>query len=70
MLSPEGLSACSQYTSGMAVSAAYGKVPSTTDVVCIGVGKTVTVSEGTQQAGVLSVSGTLVISGGNRRRSS
>ncbi len=42
-----------------------GKVPSSSDVVCIGSGTTVTVSEGSRQASVLSDKGTLVLSGGS-----
>jgi RHS repeat-associated protein len=39
-----------------------GKVPSSTDVACIEAGKTVKISEGTYQTGVLLDKGTLVIS--------
>lgn len=42
-----------------------GKVPSSTDVACIAVGKTVDVTEGANQAGVLEDKGTLAISGGS-----
>jgi RHS repeat-associated protein len=42
-----------------------GKVPSSTDVACIEAGKTVKVTEGTNQTGVLEDKGTLVISGGS-----
>jgi hypothetical protein len=41
-----------------------GKVPASTDVACIGSGKTVKVIEGTNQTGVVQGDGTLVISGG------
>jgi hypothetical protein len=41
-----------------------GKVPSSTDVACIEAGKTVEISEGTYQTGVLLDRGTLVISTG------
>ncbi len=47
-----------------------GKVPSSTDVACIGSGKTVKVTEGTNQAGVVQGAGTLVISGGSLEVSS
>jgi RHS repeat-associated protein len=40
-----------------------GKVPTSTDVACIGAGKTVKVTEGTGQAGVVQGEGALVISG-------
>jgi RHS repeat-associated protein len=42
-----------------------GHVPTSTDVACIGSGKTVNVTEGTNQAGVLDDEGTLAISGGS-----
>jgi RHS repeat-associated protein len=42
-----------------------GKVPSSTDAACIEAGKTVKVTEGTNQAGVLEDKGTLVMSGGS-----
>ncbi len=42
-----------------------GHVPGSTDVACIGSGKTVTVSSGTNHAGVVQGEGTLVISGGS-----
>ncbi len=42
-----------------------GKVPSSSDVACIGSGTTVTISEGSDQASVLSDKGTLVLSGGS-----
>ncbi|MBA3808276.1 MAG: hypothetical protein H0X28_07770, partial [Solirubrobacterales bacterium] len=41
-----------------------GKVPSSTDVACIAAGKTVKVTEGTNQTGVLLDKGTVAISGG------
>lgn len=41
-----------------------GKVPSSSDVACVGVGDTVKVTEGTNQAGVLRDEGTLVILAG------
>ena len=42
-----------------------GKVPSSTDVACIEAGKTVKVTEGANQTGVVQGEGTLVISGGS-----
>jgi hypothetical protein len=42
-----------------------GTVPTSTDVACIGSGKTVKVTEGINQAGVVQGEGTLVISGGS-----
>ena len=42
-----------------------GKVPTSTDVACIGSGKTVDVTVGTNQTGVVQGEGTLVISGGS-----
>ncbi|MFI5004531.1 MAG: DUF6531 domain-containing protein, partial [Solirubrobacterales bacterium] len=42
-----------------------GKAPSSSDVACVGTGKTVNVTEGTNQAGVLQDEGTLVISAGS-----
>jgi RHS repeat-associated protein len=39
-------------------------VPTSSDVVCVGAGETVKVTEGTNLAGILQVEGTLVISGG------
>jgi RHS repeat-associated protein len=42
-----------------------GGVPTFTDVACIGAGKTVKVTEGTNQTGVVQGEGTLVISGGS-----
>lgn len=42
-----------------------GKTPVSTDVACIGAGKTVKVAEGTNQAGVVQGEGTLVLSGGS-----
>jgi RHS repeat-associated protein len=42
-----------------------GAVPSSADVACIGSGKKVTVSEGTNAAGVLQGEGTVVVSGGS-----
>jgi RHS repeat-associated protein len=47
-----------------ATSWSTGEVPTSTTVACIGVGKTVTVTEGTNQAGVLLDKGTLIVSGG------
>ncbi len=40
-------------------------VPSSSDVVCVGSGETVKVTEGTNQAGVLQDEGTVVVSGGS-----
>ena len=42
-----------------------GKVPTSTDVACIGSGKTVKVTAGTNETGVVQGEGTLVISGGS-----
>ena len=42
-----------------------GIVPTSTDVACIGAGKTVDVTVGTNQTGVVQGEGTLVISGGS-----
>jgi RHS repeat-associated protein len=42
-----------------------GKVPTSTDVACIGAGKTVKVTEGANQTGVVRDEGTLAISGGS-----
>ncbi len=39
-------------------------VPTSSDVVCVGAGETVKVTEGTNQAGIVQVEGTLVIKGG------
>jgi RHS repeat-associated protein len=41
------------------------EVPNSADTVCIGTGKTVNVSAGANEAGVLAVEGTLAISGGS-----
>jgi RHS repeat-associated protein len=42
-----------------------GAVPASSDVACIGAGTTVTISEGSNHAGILSDKGVLVISGGS-----
>lgn len=42
-----------------------GKVPTSTDVACIGSGKTVNVTAGTNATGVIQGEGTLAISGGS-----
>jgi RHS repeat-associated protein len=42
-----------------------GHVPSSSDVACVGVGRTVTVGEGSFQAGAVEDGGALVISGGS-----
>jgi RHS repeat-associated protein len=42
-----------------------GHVPSSTDVACVGSGKTVTITGGTNQAGVLQGKGGIAISGGS-----
>ena len=42
-----------------------GKVPNSADVACIAAGKTVMISGGTNQAGVLQDKGTVVLSGGS-----
>ncbi len=42
-----------------------GKVPSSTDVACVGSGKAVKVTEGTNQAGVVQGEGSLSITGGS-----
>jgi hypothetical protein len=47
-----------------------GKVPSSSDVACIGSGKTVKMLEGTNQAGVVQGEGTLAVLGGTLEVSS